>query len=245
MTSVRSKIIVNIICIKDRVDEVNKNILGKIKSTNYIINDAVDTRNIHTMSGNIDENIKNICNEYGIIHDSSKWKGPSNMRGGILGCYLSHINILTIFLNTSYEYCVSLEDDALLEDNFDDKICNIVNNMNGTVGKKDWDLFYLQMRKRNKRFKYEAFRNNIYKNTRTVGTTAMLINRQGAKKILAFLKTFVKPIDVSLTKMTDLGELLTFSYEDNIVHKAKIKSTIVGNTRLKIEKQEKSDSIDL
>ena len=102
----------------------------------YEIINAVDGRNIN------EEYMK--YNNYSILEE---WKDPSNNRKltlGEIGCSLSHYNIYKTILKNKDEYAIILEDDAILVDNFYDKVNTIINNLKNN---EDWDMLYLGRKK--------------------------------------------------------------------------------------------------
>lgn len=50
------------------------------------------------------------------------------VKTGEVGCIQSHLQVLSYFLEGSESYCIVLEDDAMLEDEFESKILDLVKN---------------------------------------------------------------------------------------------------------------------
>ncbi|WP_313387105.1 glycosyltransferase family 25 protein [Chishuiella sp.] len=67
---------------------------------------------------------------------------------GEIGCYLSHLKTLKIFLNSSEEFAIILEDDAILEQNFDEVIYKTINSYNELDDSNKWDILKLKNGKR-------------------------------------------------------------------------------------------------
>lgn len=117
-----------------------------------------------------------------------------NMRKGIVGCALSHIQLyIEILKGTSDIVCV-LEDDVTFVPNFGNKVRKVLED----VSQKDWDMIYLG------HHIYEKYQTKItYNNTKFPilekwdtnkslkrsmgGTGGYLINKKGAERLLSFI----------------------------------------------------------
>lgn len=104
--------------------EIIEGIDGKELDNNYLKNNKIE-----------------ICNEY-------YWTIKNrNMTYGELGCTLSHLKIYEKhILENDKEYCLILEDDVIIPDNFIDKLKNITLKIDKLP---NWDLIYLGRKKMN------------------------------------------------------------------------------------------------
>lgn len=138
-----------------------------------------------------------------------------NMRQGMVGCALSHIQLCIQLVNSVHEYFLILEDDIESTSDFFNKLNNLVENL-----PKDWDLCYLSYHL------WKNFRTNEFLNqtepiilqkwntkeslTHSMGGTgAYLISKNGAKRFLEFINStsMTNGIDTMQQKFADFGNI--------------------------------------
>jgi glycosyl transferase family 25 len=117
-----------------------------------------------------------------------------NMRRGMVGCALSHIQLYIDFLQTdACVYCI-LEDDITFVPDFDAKLAHVYDQLKDF----DWDMLYLGHHLANDQITDESYDRDrmprIEKWNRTMslarslgGTGGYIISRAGAKKLLTFI----------------------------------------------------------
>lgn len=134
-------------------------------------------------------------------------------RPGQIGCYLSHLSVLSRLLNEDFSSAVILEDDACIHQvDFGCALGSIMTD----VRDLEWDIVYLYI------FDDQFQEHSGDENVRIPGKTyidkpyyawctlAYLVNRSGAEKILAGSRTLSQAIDLRLQEMIDAGELQAF-----------------------------------
>lgn len=169
----------------------------------YEIINAVDGRNIN------EEYMK--YNNYSILEE---WKDPSNNRKltlGEIGCSLSHYNIYKTILKNKDEYAIILEDDAILVDNFYDKINTIINNLKNI---EDWDMLYLGRKKIDDKEEIEVYE-NIYESSYSYWCIGYIVNKRFCEKVTSdkgFLRNII-PIDEYLPLIGNISPYT--KYKDN------------------------------
>ena len=115
-----------------------------------------------------------------LIHIDKTGKKPDSkyLTRGMLGCYLSHINIYKQFLETKGDYCMIFEDDAIFDDDLNKNIQHYMNNI-----PDDWDVIlmgYVYI------LKSETVNSHINKILEFWGTQGYIIRRNGIEKILKY-----------------------------------------------------------
>jgi GR25 family glycosyltransferase involved in LPS biosynthesis len=123
---------------------------------------------------------------------------------GAYGCYLSHYNILNIFLKSEQLSMLVIEDDANFSENFVEKFIRFYNNV-----PKDWDVILIGHVTCEKEKIY--INDYCYKSNGSNCTHGYIINRKGAKAYLEGLEknkllpknyvTFNEPIDCQFNRM--------------------------------------------
>lgn len=159
--------------------------LNKYSDIKYNIYEAIDGQLINN------EYLKN--NNISICE---KWKDPYYNRKitlGEIGCTLSHLNIYNKCINDEYDITLILEDDAILIDNFLNKLKDIINDLEYI---HDWDILYLGRKKLNNIIE-KCIHNNIYESSYSYWTIGYLINKKCCNKIINNnnLKNNIIPID--------------------------------------------------
>lgn len=118
---------------------------------------------------------------------------------GAIGCYLSHITLWKMLLESDEEMFLIFEDDVDVNkniDNFTDKLNNSINLINNN----NWDIIYLGYFTINN---YSSEGNKSYfkiKNV-TLGLHSYIINRKGAKKLLKNVFPIVDQLDSYMSYM--------------------------------------------
>ncbi|WP_234854811.1 glycosyltransferase family 25 protein [Paracoccus everestensis] len=131
--------------------------------------------------------------------DAARRRLGRPMRGGEIGCYLSHLDCLDHFLRTGSELCLVLEDDVLLDAAF-------VAGLEGLLDwlgprRENWDIVHLA-----------PVRHKIFTPLGALGaghglthahyfpmtTTALLWTRTGAQAFVAQNRAIMAPIDMQM-----------------------------------------------
>lgn len=148
-------------------------------------------------------------------------KNDYNYRCGIVGCALSHINILINYINNpeSKKYLMVVEDDIYFNDKylkdgigFEDVLEKCLINMT----KNDWDIMCLQYTKRNQieevsnKLIFHKVNANNALSFSYGGTGCYVINKQGAIKLLNFINenSMTNAIDTVIQKSADILSLI-------------------------------------
>lgn len=123
-----------------------------------------------------------------------------SLSGGEIGCYLSHVNAVDLFLKTDLEYCLVLEDDIKLVSEFNSVLQELIKFLNSNK-KSDYHIVNLcnEPKKSYSQLHTIAVNNGSYNLCRAhhfpVRTTAILWTRQGAEKFRAACHPIHSPID--------------------------------------------------
>jgi glycosyl transferase family 25 len=144
----------------------------------------------------------------------------SELKKGQYGCYLSHINIWKKFIESDKKYCLVLEDDVKLCEDFSYKLNNLIfdlNNLDLSDNENNIDMIYLIPDSScNSFFQEEKCKKNIgsppIRNTRKsvylgYGMYGYIITRQGAEKLLKYGIPMIIPIDVLTHQLSYLNIL--------------------------------------
>lgn len=130
---------------------------------------------------------------------------------GAIGCYLSHVKLWEMLVESDNEMFLIFEDDLNPNINFSiDEIETYVSQV--ITNHPDWDVIYLGFYKPLP-FGSEDIRNtnNIYQiNEITFTTHAYLIHRRGAKKLLKHAFPIVHQVDSYMSFMASRGDLKSF-----------------------------------
>ena len=120
--------------------------------------------------------------------------------GGI-GCYLSHLELWKLLLDSDKDIFLILEDDAKQINQSLKDINDFINNVNNIC--PDWDLIYLGYSKPYPNYNLDIqINDNIYKIKEiTFQTHAYLINRKGALKLLEKSIPIVHQVDSYISFM--------------------------------------------
>lgn len=147
------------------------------------------------------------------IHLSKLFDGNDyNMRKGMVGCALSHIQLAINLLNSDKELYLVLEDDIKFVDNFEEKLCYLYENLD-----KEWDLVYIGHHIKKEYITENTFNTSKFPlpteklNSKVSlskslgGTIGYLLSRMGAQKMLNFIESrgMTNGIDTIQQKMAD------------------------------------------
>ena len=119
---------------------------------------------------------------------------------GEIGCYLSHVNAVDLFLQTDLEYCLVLEDDIKLHSEFNSVLPELIKFLNSNR-KSNFDVVNLcnKPKKSYNKFQTITANNSNFDLCRAhffpVRTTAILWTRHGAEKFQASCQPIYSPID--------------------------------------------------
>lgn len=135
---------------------------------------------------------------------------------GVIGCALSHYNLWKELSESSYDYFVIFEDDIMLTNNFKNKFDNILTKLNSNINEYEC-LFlgysmYNEERKVNSHIYDDKCTPDILieklnKNLYIGGTFSYIITKQGANKLLKYIKNngIKHGIDYLMVHCTDLN----------------------------------------
>jgi GR25 family glycosyltransferase involved in LPS biosynthesis len=132
----------------------------------------------------------------GIIDPNTSTKYSKRvLRKGEIGCSMSHVSIWMKLLNSNKKYALIFEDDAILCDNFKQKLYNTINEANTT----NWDVLYLNENCYNhfgKKCDGESVTENIIRPKNVgYGLYGYIITKEGVKKLFKNVLPFIIPID--------------------------------------------------
>lgn len=126
-------------------------------------------------------------------------------RAGEIGCYLSHIQALRMFLETDQQWCMVFEDDSKCTRN----IVRIIRRYDP----EEYDVLALGVRyvQRSNRKRYDSnLQENVYLQPHIVfGSHAYLINRKGAKTLIDRAFPIEHPYDLYFCRQNDLRNAAT------------------------------------
>jgi len=119
-----------------------------------------------------------------------------------IGCYFSHIKVLTAFLETDAEHALVLEDDACLPTNTIALLKDAISHA------QHWDLLRLSSSREGRYIEIQSLIDGhaLVVNTRVLkNTAAYMINRKAAKRCLERLQPMHWPYDVALDRDWKIG----------------------------------------
>lgn len=152
---------------------------------------GIDVRFIEAVDGRTND-IENFT--YKISKGYLDWKN-FELSKPQLGCILSHRKCLDIFLESSLDYLIVLEDDAKFTDGVIEKIAQL-------KALPFWDLIKLETRHKKLRG-YTVHQlpsgERLHASIKgDIGTTALLYNRRGAEKMISTLQNLRLPMDIHI-----------------------------------------------
>jgi len=158
-----------------------------------------------------------------------------------IGCFLSHYKVKSLFLKSTYDFAIILEDDILLSEDFDKLIKKAVRQHSSLPKKHQWDVLKLKSHGRKRMIKINDIDENysLISGAVAITTLAAIWTRKGAE---LFLENAVKneaciiemPIDCALQepwkynlKIFNISPPITSSkgFKSQIRPKKKVKST--------------------
>lgn len=117
------------------------------------------------------------------------------LRRGEIGCAMSHLSIWLDLLKSDKKYALIFEDDAILTDDFRNKLNNVMDEVNTTK----WDVLYLNENCYNHFGKLcdgEQVTDNIIRPVNVgYGLYGYVIKKESIKKIINDVLPFIVPID--------------------------------------------------
>ncbi|TXI09195.1 MAG: glycosyltransferase family 25 protein [Rhizobium sp.] len=128
---------------------------------------------------------------------------------GEVGCYMSHVAAMRLFLASSSQYALVLEDDVVLPDNLDEIVAAAIHLREAsTVGPAAWNVLKLQGQR-----KWHIPIAKILPGYELVEygfsvpacTGAAIWNRDGAQRFLDHFKGVARPVDCELQHPWELG----------------------------------------
>ena len=146
---------------------------------------------------------------------------------GMIGCYLSHINIYAKNVNQS-NLVLIFEDDAKFNINLSDFIKGFKNIPD------DWDIILLgtvQIFEYGNENQSDLFR----KVTKFWGTQGYLINNSGMQKMLKYYKPINNQIDFRMGELSANNLLNVYAYKDNAIYQ----SAKYSDVQMVVKKSEK------
>lgn len=155
---------------------------------------------------------------------TDKYKNANKKEKRVIGCYLSHLNLLKkIKENNSCKYTIIFEDDFdIVISNFCQEVQNIIRKME----KYDFDLLFLGNLQNNKG---QHMIDTIYKmnvDENLWGTHGYIVNNKNIDKIIDKVKIMDEPIDNKYEKLGKNNELNIFIVHPTIVNQCGLKSDI-------------------
>ena len=138
----------------------------------------------------------------------------------VVAVFYSHLKALSQFLESDYDLCIILEDDACISKNFDVYINDIIKTSDR------WDLLRLSATRKSIFFNRKLLKSGNFLATNLTmlkGLCCYSINRNGARKLLDNLIPFYLPVDIAiendwLLKIKSMC-LIPFPVKDAIAHK--------------------------
>lgn len=188
---------------------------SQILSANYERFEAIDGYKVHPR----ELSNKNLLSEKAIsdilMDNISVW--GLSITQGALGVYLSYIHLFEIIRN-SENFCIVLEDDSFLIENFDEHLSKIQNEL-----PNDFDICYLGYGENE--IENKEFSENLIIPTGIITCLpGLIISPKGAKKILSILENVSHQIDTEIYKK--LGILNVFACKNKL---AQVKNTLGSN----------------
>lgn len=153
-----------------------------------------------------------------------------------IGIGMSHINVWKMFLESGKPNCLIVEDDALFEDNFVEKL-----NIGLENTPKDYDILYLgcfgcQNKYNyhtimNAQFKYEKINDYVSIPGIAFATHGYVISRKGAKKLIKYLdKKIYQHIDKCIQDLHKNNLIKEYVLNERIIYQSSTDSLISSNT---------------
>ena len=136
--------------------------------------------------------------DYVYDNDAALIRHDRPMSGGEVGCFLSHVSALKLFLSGTQKHAVILEDDILIESGFFGQLTDIAEQLDGRFA-DDWDSLNFSTSVKGFQFKeFEVGGVEIRRSTyMPCGLKGQLWSRTGASAFLEsrFAKVIMGPVD--------------------------------------------------
>tara|TARA_B100000575_G_scaffold48059_1_gene35069 strand:- start:1989 stop:2792 length:804 start_codon:yes stop_codon:yes gene_type:complete len=156
-----------------------------------------------------------------------------NLTRGEIGCFLSHKKTYNKLLDSHEDYCLILEDDVELCDNFVNEINNCLSQLNSfdifycyhytplqfynSIGKDVKDYFPEKWDKNLPLLLDKDYSKDCVLSGHKTGTYGMIISKKAAKQLLNNMPTIKCPIDVQMHFKDVKKDLKLFSSKKNLV----------------------------
>ena len=195
---------------QNRINNV-KQLINNQHLTNYHIFKAIDGTKLNRLrllkEGFITEYVK------------------SNVKPGVIGCSLSHLNIWLNFVTSHQNNLIVLEDDIDLTNNFKVKIALLLNNL-----PEDYDICYLQLRDNlDPSFKRKTINKYLRNGSPQYGTVGYIISRKGANKLIPYCFPIYNAIDIMISDAVKKRRITSYITTNDIVfHEYKFTSVVCG-----------------
>ncbi len=138
-------------------------------------------------------------------------KHGRHVRPGEIGCYLSHLKAVEEFLKSEAEHAVILEDDAVLSPSYPEVVAALLSD--DLVQR--WDMVKLQCLRSQVPWKLTPLTTEAYLGVaalRATGTTAYMVNRYAANRLLERMLPMVVPYDHACDRAVHLGFRVRAAY---------------------------------
>ena len=214
------------VCHYTKLKDRKKHMINEIKKTGigYSFIEKFDQEDLG--DDLIERYFKNKKDEWKLRTDFLSQKNTfKNLKKSEMSLILKHCNCYSKIISNNLSYSVILEDDVVLEPNFNEKIKEVINL------KKDWDIIWLGTK----------INHNIIMDDDTLiqksfhpsshYSWAYLISNKAAKKILQYIdiNKFALPIDWELSWLTYKLNLNVYWFKKPIVNSDIFKSSIGHN----------------
>jgi GR25 family glycosyltransferase involved in LPS biosynthesis len=154
---------------------------------------------------------------YGKDIDYSSFISPRvemNMTPGMVGCFLSHLEVYKNILNGDKQFALVFEDDARMIRNIQKSVIETILQ----IIPSDWDIVLLGYDVSNPVHHKIVQFNGYIKPYGFYGTHAYLINKTGAEKLLKLVKMpFTNQIDHEMGELCELGLMNVYGIQRPVV----------------------------
>ena len=187
-------LIFNIVLPKIKKEHFESNFINSVVDKIYVINMDQDTDRLKHIKYQLDKFNLKFQRVPGVNgkKEFPKYKNKTPLRPGVLGCLLSHTNVIKDAIQNNYENILVLEDDAILHQNFlqefETKYKFIKNK------EKDIEMIYLGCSQKHN-WKDLDLQEHYYTTKKNDGTFAMLINKKIFSRILQLYEKMNLPSD--------------------------------------------------
>lgn len=152
-----------------------------------------------------------------------------------IACVLGHEECLRTFLETDKDYCLLLEDDAVINPDVFPVLEKLINETAG------WDMVMLEHRRKttNGPLGWSCMQNEtrfqlVFNRRTTVAVTGTIYTRIGAQKAISSLRSFSLPIDLHFREAFRYGIVVAEFFPSLIVER-KLPSIIGGRVDNKVK----------